>query len=157
MAPGKAVVISSEHVDDFRKGTHMIHPIGNQLTSASLGLNPAASERLAGKPDPVTQVTAPADTQSSTSARSDSPDGALKPYPEPPKSSLEKALDSINESLKAWSTGMRFEMDQDAHRLVISIVDNDTGKVLRTIPSDAVLRIAKMIVQLQGAGVDTKA
>lgn len=155
--PGKAPVIPSEHVDDFRKGTHMIHPIGNQLTSASLGLNPAASERPASKPDPAIQVTPPDEAQSSPFARADSKDAGLKPYPEPPKSSLEKALDSVNESLKAWSTGMRFEMDKDAHRLVVSIVDNETGKVLRTIPSDAVLRIAKMIVQLQGSGVDTKA
>ncbi len=78
------------------------------------------------------------------------------PY-EPPKSSLERALESVNDSLKAWSTGMRFEMDEDAQRLVVSIVDSATGDVLRTIPSEAVLRVAKMIVQLQGSGVDTQA
>lgn len=135
----------------------MIHPIGNQLTPASLGLTPVASERLAGKPEPAIQVTPGEDAQSGASRQAGQQDPALKPYPEPPKSSLEKALESVNESLKAWATGVRFEMDKDAQQLVISIVDNSSGEVIKTIPSEAMLRIAKMIVQLQGAGVDTKA
>jgi flagellar protein FlaG len=35
-------------------------------------------------------------------------------------------------------------------------VDNTTGEVLRTVPSDAVIQIAKMIVQLQGNQVSVK-
>lgn len=69
----------------------------------------------------------------------------------------EDALDVINDRLQAWSTGMRFDMDDDTQRLVISIVDSTTGKVLRQIPSEAVLQVAKMIVTLQGAGIDTHA
>jgi flagellar protein FlaG len=67
------------------------------------------------------------------------------------------ALDKVNKAMEAWSTGMRFEMDEDAQRLVVSIVDNETGEVLRKVPSDAVLQVAKMIVQMQGGGVNTKA
>lgn len=70
---------------------------------------------------------------------------------------LEDTLDHINNSLQAWSTGMRFDMDDEAQRLVVSIVDNSTGEVLRTVPSDAVIQIAKMIVQLQGNAVSVKA
>ncbi|MGB6009290.1 flagellar protein FlaG [Castellaniella sp.] len=135
----------------------MIHPIGNQLTPASLGLAPAASERPAGKPEPVAPVMAGDNAQSGASQQSTLQDSTLKPQPEPPKSSLEKALESVNDSLKAWSTGVRFDMDKDAQQLVISIVDNASGDVIKTIPSEAMLRIAKMIVQLQGSGVDTKA
>jgi flagellar protein FlaG len=40
---------------------------------------------------------------------------------------------------------------------VVSIVDSSTGKVLRTIPSEAVLQVAKMIAKFQGSGVDTQA
>jgi flagellar protein FlaG len=70
--------------------------------------------------------------------------------------SLEKALEQANDKLKAWSTGMRFDVDEDTQRIVISIVNTDTCEVLRTVPSEAVLRVAKMIVQLQGVSVDTK-
>ena len=70
---------------------------------------------------------------------------------------LEDTLEQINSSLQAWSTGIRFDMDDEAQRLVVSIVDNSTGEVLRTVPSDAVIQIAKMIVQLQGNAVSVKA
>lgn len=70
---------------------------------------------------------------------------------------LEKTLEQLNESMQAWSTGMRFDIDEDAQRVVVSIVDSTTGEVLRTVPSDAVIRIAKMIVQLQGGAIDTRA
>lgn len=70
---------------------------------------------------------------------------------------LDDTLDQINSSLQAWSTGIRFDMDDEAQRLVVSIVDNSTGEVLRTVPSDAVIQIAKMIVQLQGNAVSVKA
>ena len=69
---------------------------------------------------------------------------------------LDDTLDQINNSLQAWSTGIRFNMDDEAQRLVVSIVDNSTGEVLRTVPSDAVIQIAKMIVQLQGNAISVK-
>ncbi len=136
----------------------MIQPIGNQLASSGLSLAAPVSERLPAQPEPAVQVTPAEDAQSGRfNKQADARELGLKQPIEPPKSSLEKALESVNESLKAWSTGMRFEMDEDAQRLVISIVDSGTGEVLRTIPSEAVLRVAKMIVQLQGSGVDTQA
>ncbi|TFL13924.1 flagellar protein FlaG [Pusillimonas caeni] len=70
---------------------------------------------------------------------------------------LEQALEDVNSSLRAWSTGMRFDVDPEAQRVVVSLIDNETGEVLRTVPSDAVIRIAKMIVQLQGQVVSTHA
>lgn len=137
----------------------MIQPIANALTPAALGQAAPALDRLDAQPQPAVQVTPAQKTSSGHSQQtglgSDASD--MPKYPEPPKSSLEKALDAVNDSLKAWSTGMRFDMDKDAQRMVISIVDSSTGKVLQTIPSDAVLKVAKMIVKLQGAGVDTQA
>ncbi len=70
---------------------------------------------------------------------------------------LDDMLDQINQSMQAWSTGMRFDLDEDAQRVVVSIVEQGSGKVLRTIPSDAVLRVARMITRLQGAVVNTQA
>lgn len=70
---------------------------------------------------------------------------------------IDKTLEQLNESMRAWSTGMRFDVDDDAQRIVVSIIDSSTGEVLRTVPSEAVLRVAKMIIQLQGGAIDTHA
>lgn len=131
----------------------MIPPIGGQLAAAHL--LPAAST---ADPAPPAQANPNRPAQGGDSPAT-VPEGAkpAKSMMDPPPSSLEKALESVNDSLKAWSTGLRFDTDEDTHHLVVSIVDSTTGDVLRKIPSDAMLRVAKMIVQFQGGGVDTEA
>lgn len=76
---------------------------------------------------------------------------------EPPKSSLDTAIEQLNNKLKPWSTGVRFDIDPDSQRLVVSLVDSESGDVIRTVPSEAVLQISRMITQFQGNGINTKA
>uniref|UniRef100_UPI0033413063 flagellar protein FlaG n=1 Tax=Castellaniella defragrans TaxID=75697 RepID=UPI0033413063 len=136
----------------------MIPPIGHSQTAIATGLAPAAADLPDALPQPAVRL---AGVQESSSTGTSTADADTRQPdigdPSARRSSLDKALESLNSSLEAWATGMRFEMDEDAQRLVVSIIDNTTGEVLRTVPSDAVLRVAKMIVQLQGAGIDTRA
>ena len=67
------------------------------------------------------------------------------------------AIQEINDTMRAWATNLRFEIDPDAQRLVVSVVDTESGDVLRTVPNEATIRIAKMVVGLQGKMVDTSA
>src|SRR5690606_29023087 len=69
----------------------------------------------------------------------------------------EDAFEEINSAMEAWATGMRFELDEDTQQLVVSIIDTQSGEVLRQIPSEEVLHVAKMIAQFQGNFVSTKA
>jgi flagellar protein FlaG len=123
--------------------------------------NPAA---LAGTP--ITTDSAPAPNRpepaQKVTAAEQALDARLSPQANQTSPALDinaknKALDEVNGRLQAWSTGMQFRFDEDANRIVVSIIDNHSGEVLRTVPSEAVLQVAKMIVQLQGQGVDTKA
>ncbi|HEY0296369.1 MAG TPA: flagellar protein FlaG [Bordetella sp.] len=72
-------------------------------------------------------------------------------------SSIDKALQSLNDEMQAWSTQLQFNFDPDLHRVVVSIVDSKTGKTINTIPSETVLRIAKMITKFEGKAVQTEA
>jgi len=69
---------------------------------------------------------------------------------------LEQALAQLNETMKPWATGIQFEIDPELDRMVIAIVDQDSGEVLRTIPSEVLLQVAKMIASFQGQGIDIK-
>lgn len=103
-------------------------------------------------PDPAATATpAPASTDSSSSG------GATSDQANSQKMPLDKALDEINEQMKAWSTQLQFEIDPNVHQVVVSVIDAESGDVLRTIPSEAVLKIAKMIVNMQGNGIKTSA
>ncbi|WP_194273448.1 flagellar protein FlaG [Alcaligenes faecalis] len=132
----------------------MISSVSSQTTA----LVPLASpvEQNPGTPTPsaATTVTPIKESSTDTQLQQRWPD---KREPVPGMvNTLDDTLDQINNSLQAWSTGIRFNMDDEAQRLVVSIVDNKTGEVLRTVPSDAVIQIAKMIVQLQGNAVSVK-
>lgn len=132
----------------------MISSVSSQTTA----LVPLASpgEQNPGTPTPsaATTVTPVKESGTDTQLQQRWPD---KREPVPGMvNTLDDTLDQINNSLQAWSTGIRFNMDDDAQRLVVSIVDNSTGEVLRTVPSEAVIQIAKMIVQLQGNAISVK-
>ncbi|NMK50497.1 flagellar protein FlaG [Achromobacter sp. Bel] len=110
------------------------------MTSAHVVAEPAVS---------VTPTVAATNSGASDSATSDQSDSQKLP--------LDKALDEINDQMKAWSTQLQFEIDPNVHQVVVSVVDAETGKVIRTIPSETVLKIAKMIVNMQGNGIKTTA
>lgn len=130
----------------------MISPLAPTQPQASP--MPAEAIRPAAMPDAAQQVTAPQETLNSNTATAGKPQAGTNGDTVDP---LEKALKLVNSNLQAWSTGMRFDVDPDTRRIVVSIIDNATGTVLRTVPSEAVIRVAKMISQLQGTGIDTKA
>jgi len=120
-------------------------------------LAPAAFASL-----PVSTVIATPDPSSTAtpalaSADSGASGGATSDQANAQKLPLDKALDEINEQMKAWSTHLQFEIDPNVHQVVVSVVDAESGDVIRTIPSEAVLRIAKMIVNMQGNGIKTMA
>ncbi len=127
----------------------MVHPLDPLSSSAAVSPFVRETERPV-LPEAAQQVTASSSNQGSGSA-TDGHD------PQSNERSLDGSLAEINNGLQAWATGMRFDIDPEAQRLVVSIIDSQSGEVLRTVPSDAVIRIAKMIVQLQGQHVDTKA
>jgi flagellar protein FlaG len=51
---------------------------------------------------------------------------------------------------------LRVQVDQDTGKTVISIVDPETGQVLRQMPSAEALEVAKAIGKFQGMFVDLK-
>ncbi len=134
----------------------MVNPIASGMHHSPQTPMAADFERPPAVPEAAVTVTPPSDARGSGSATTGPGSGEVTNVYDS-TNPLEKALSLVNNSMEAWSTGMRFDMDEEAQRLVVSITDSQTGEVLRTVPSDAVIRVAKMIVQLQGANIDTKA
>ncbi|NYT86228.1 flagellar protein FlaG [Pollutimonas harenae] len=127
----------------------MVNPVATGLAAAPYAL--PAAEQPPSLPEPAVQVTEAGqvlNTGTSTTPRGREAVQGMDP--------LREALKALNSEMEPWSTGLRFDIDPEAGRLVVSIIDSDTGDVLRTIPTDAVIRVARMIAQLQGRNVDTK-
>lgn len=120
-------------------------------------LNPAPHAAIAVPaaplPEPSVSVTPAAQAASQGDTGSATSEQSRQGSPLP----LEKALEEINRSMQAWSTSLRFDIDPEVKRVVVSIIDTETGDVVRTIPNEVILRIAKMLINLQGQAVTTSA
>ena len=67
---------------------------------------------------------------------------------------LEQAVREANASLQLRSVGLRFEVDRDTDKLIVKVVDRDSGELIRQIPSEEAVRIAKVLGRVPGLLMD---
>lgn len=51
---------------------------------------------------------------------------------------------------------LRYEVDQDLHRLVVKVLNGESGDLVRQIPPEEVLRVAKFLQDNPGRLVDER-
>lgn len=70
---------------------------------------------------------------------------------------LGNAVADLNKVALAASQGVRFSIDEDTGRTVVKVVDTQTDKVLRQIPTIEALKLWRSIEQMQGVMLRDKA
>ncbi|MCS0589479.1 flagellar protein FlaG [Massilia norwichensis] len=70
---------------------------------------------------------------------------------------LHQAVEHINKSLQASAQSVEFSVDEDSERVIVKVVDRDTGEVLRQMPSQEALDIAKALDRTQGLLIKNQA
>ena len=68
----------------------------------------------------------------------------------PGRTELGNAVADLNKVALANAQGVRFSVDEDTGRTVVKVVDTQTDKVLRQIPSVEALKLWRSIEQMQG-------
>ena len=63
---------------------------------------------------------------------------------------VKEAISKLNELAKAGNQQLEFRMDPHTNGPVIAVHNTQTGELVRTIPSEEVLRVAKSIDSLKG-------
>lgn len=59
------------------------------------------------------------------------------------QSTIQEAVESLNAGLKAWSTSLKFVIDPDISRVIVTVIDTETGQTIRQIPSEEAVHIAR--------------
>lgn len=62
----------------------------------------------------------------------------------------EQSLQEINKVLATLSISVQFQIDPEYKDVIVKVVDQDSGKVIRQIPSEDVVRISKAMDNLKG-------
>lgn len=69
----------------------------------------------------------------------------------------DNAVNEINQALRTLATSLKFEVDEESGRTLVKVIDQDSGEVLRQIPSEATVRIALSLDKMVGHLVRTEA
>lgn len=75
---------------------------------------------------------------------------APPPKQEVRREEVEAAAKAIQEFVKPMAQNLQFTVDPDLGATVIRVVDTATNEVIRQIPSEEMLQIAKAINSIQG-------
>jgi len=70
---------------------------------------------------------------------------------------LERALENVRRVVEPVAHNLQFVVDEDTGRTVVKVVDGATDEVIRQIPSEEILSIAKALDKLSGLLIEQKA
>jgi flagellar protein FlaG len=70
---------------------------------------------------------------------------------------VEEATAKVQKAVAAMNSSLQFQVDKETDKLVIKVVDTTTKEVIKQIPPQEILEIAKALDKLQGLLVREKA
>ena len=70
---------------------------------------------------------------------------------------LKKSIEELNKKFDMLNSQLKIEFDKDTNMKVVKIIDNQTKEVIRQIPPETVLKIAKYIDEVTGLLFNKKA
>ena len=70
---------------------------------------------------------------------------------------LNKVVEEINDFIKPINNSLQFSIDRDSGTTVVKVIDTDTDEMIKQIPSEEMLALAKAIGQLKGLLVKQQA
>ncbi|ETN93618.1 flagellar protein FlaG [Gammaproteobacteria bacterium MOLA455] len=67
---------------------------------------------------------------------------------------VKAAVKTLNIAMKKVPTSLQFSVDSASHRFVVNVTNKDTGELVRSMPGEAILRIAQNLESLKGVLFD---
>ncbi len=68
----------------------------------------------------------------------------------PSAKQVQQSLEDINKVMAGFSISVQFQIDPDYKELIVKVVDQDTGKLIRQIPTEEVVKMSKAMDNLKG-------
>lgn len=107
----------------------------------------------ATQPGAARQVDAAQAVRDTKSVAEATRDAASQPSPD----QLNQAVKQIQDVIKQTANSLQFSIDKDSGMTIVKVVDTESKKVIRQIPSEEVMAIAKALDKLQGLLVKQQA
>jgi flagellar protein FlaG len=122
------------------------------IGSAAQPRPPLPERALSGQTSPGS-VARPPTGQATVVAQAtavDTPKAVKSAENAPSLEQVNQAVKNINKSLQTLAQDLEFSVDTDSQRTVIKVIDQKTKEVIRQIPSEEALEIAKTLDTVNG-------
>lgn len=73
------------------------------------------------------------------------------------KGDVTSAVNKLQDFATSNGVGIHFSQDDDTGKVIVKVIDKDTDKVIRQIPSEEAIAISKSITKMTGLLFDKKA
>lgn len=102
---------------------------------------------------PVAAAAAPRPVQAAAAVVQQVTAAAAKPD----AAQVKKAVENLRQATQSAAQNIEFSVDHDTNQTVIRVVDGSTKEVIRQIPTEEVIQIAKSLDRLSGLLLREKA
>lgn len=142
---------SSDAANGFVRGKQSQPPASQATPSGSVNTAPASAHRAvrASGSQSVKQIVA--ENEQQRQAERQNPAGGSarsESLGEQSKRELEDTVRKLNDTLQNVQRNLEFSVDSDLGRIVIQVKDKKTDEIVRQIPSEEVLELARNLQQL---------
>jgi flagellar protein FlaG len=72
------------------------------------------------------------------------------------KKRLDQAIARMNERMQDGGRGLAFQVDPSLNRPVVTVTNQETGEVIRQIPNEVIIRMARSIDETKGNLLNAK-
>ena len=69
---------------------------------------------------------------------------------------FEEAKDRVNKALEQLNVKLSFNLNRDLDRMIVKVVNRETGEVVRQVPPEEMLEIAKRMEEMGGILLDER-
>lgn len=76
---------------------------------------------------------------------------------QPKQEAVEQAVKAVNDFVQPINNALSFSLDQESDKMVVKVIDQGTKEVIRQIPSEEMLALAKALDTMKGLLVQQKA
>ena len=102
------------------------------------------------QPTPGSAVIASSEPQREKPALPQEAPARAAPVTKPTQQQVKEAVEQIQRNNVASSTDLQFSVDGATGRTIVSIVDAETGEVVRQIPTEEIMKMARSLERMQG-------
>lgn len=131
--------------------------------SASIQAESVVSSALAPRNQPVEKRSpgeqAPAGASGAVASGSLRPEApaAAEEAKTTPLEQVRQAMEDVRNAIAPVAQDLLFSIDEDTGKTIVKVVDASTDEVIRQIPSEEIISIAKALDKLQGLLLEQKA